>query len=105
MKRARIGTLAWLAVVTTAPAASGQGLPDEMDAMIWHLTPHPHDPNAVFGGVGAIDRGDPLAATVRTAPGVSDGPGEVILSRDRGESWERLDLTLPADRVLWAAAD
>jgi photosystem II stability/assembly factor-like uncharacterized protein len=83
----------------------GKGLPDEMDAMIWHLTPHPHDPNAVFGGVGAIDRGDPLAPTVRTAPGVCDGPGEVILSRDRGESWERLYLSLPADRVLWAAAD
>jgi hypothetical protein len=27
------------------------------------------------------------------------------VSRDLGESWERLDIDLPADRVLWAAAE
>ncbi len=83
----------------------GQSLPDVMDAMIWGLAPHPLDPNAVFAGVGAIDRGDPLAPIVPTVPAVCDGPGEVLLTRDRGESWQHLDLTLPADRVLWAAAD
>jgi hypothetical protein len=82
----------------------GQGLPEVMDAMIWGLTPHPLDGDAAFAGVGAIDRGDPLAPIVPTAPAVCDGPGEVLLTRDRGVSWERLDLTLPADRVLWAAA-
>lgn len=39
MKRARIGTLAWLAVVTTAPAASGQGLPDEVTGVL-EVTEH-----------------------------------------------------------------
>jgi len=28
-----------------------------------------------------------------------------MISRDLGDSWERLDIELPADRVLWAAAD
>ncbi|HLH25721.1 MAG TPA: hypothetical protein VK066_24655 [Chloroflexota bacterium] len=83
----------------------GHGLPEIMDAMVWGFTPHPTDPNAVFAGVGAIDRGDPLAPLAPTVPAVCDGPGEVLLTRDRGESWQHLDLTLPADRVLWAAAD
>ena len=83
----------------------GAGLPDVMDAMVWALARHPHDPSAVFAGIGAIDRGDPLAPTVASSPGVSDGPGEVLLTRDRGESWQRLPLALAADRVLWAAAD
>lgn len=83
----------------------GKGLPEVMDAMVWGLTPHPHDPHAVFAGLGAIDRGDPLAPTVASAPGVNDGPGEVFVTHDRGESWQRLPLTLAADRVLWAAAD
>jgi hypothetical protein len=33
------------------------------------------------------------------------GAGDLMISRDTGESWERLDIELPADRVLWAAAD
>ena len=84
---------------------AGKDLPEAMDAMVWALTPHPHDPHAVFAGTGAIDRGDPLAPTVPSAPGVNDAPGEVLLTRDRGESWQRLPLALAADRVLWAAAD
>lgn len=83
----------------------GAGLAEELDAMIWGLAPHPHDPDAVFAGLGAIDRGDPLAPTVPSAPGVCDGPGTVLLTRDRGLSWQRLALELPADRVLLAAAD
>jgi photosystem II stability/assembly factor-like uncharacterized protein len=83
----------------------GKSLPDVMPAMIWGLTPHPHDASAVFAGIGAIDRGDPLAPIVPTAPAVCDGPGEVLLTRDRGENWQRLALGLAADRVLWAAAD
>jgi hypothetical protein len=83
----------------------GAGLPETLDAMVWGLTPHPHDPNAVFAGLGAIDRGDPLAPTVASAPGVNDAPGAVLLTRDRGATWERLPLDLAADRVLWAAAD
>jgi hypothetical protein len=81
----------------------GRGLPDDMDAMITTLTPHPHDPGAVFAGVGAVSRGQPR--NVSPSPALVDGPGTVLRTGDRGESWVRLDLTLPAARVLWAAAD
>jgi hypothetical protein len=83
----------------------GEGLPDDLPSMIWGLARHPHEPASVFAGTGAIDRGDPGAPTVAEAPGVCDAPGTVLLSRDRGASWEPLPLTLPADRVLWAAVD
>ncbi len=83
----------------------GRDLPDEMHAMIWALAPHPSDPDAVFAGVGAVNRGQAEHLPDYGAAGLRDGPGEVLLTRDRGESWERLGLELPADRVLWAAAD
>jgi hypothetical protein len=83
----------------------GEGLPDDMDAMIWALTPHPHDPDAVFGGVGAVNRGQVVDPDAGGSVALNDAPGEIWLTRDRGDSWQRLDLTLPADRVLWAAAD
>jgi hypothetical protein len=76
-----------------------------MDAMIWALAAHPSDPDAAFAGVGAVNRGQAEHLPDYDAAGLRDGPGEVRLTRDRGETWERLDLTLPADRVLWAAAD
>jgi hypothetical protein len=97
MFRSDDGAAAWYRV--------GQGFPDDLEAMIWGLAPHPLDPNAIFAGIGAIDRGDPLAPLAPAVPAVSDGPGEVWLSRDRGESWQRLPITLPADRVLWATPD
>ena len=57
---------------------------------------HPYDPNAVFAGLGDVARGH--------ASG-SGGAGKILLSRDRGESWQEIKIELPADRVLWAAAD
>jgi photosystem II stability/assembly factor-like uncharacterized protein len=84
---------------------STKGLPDDMDAMVWALTPHPTDPNAVFAGVGPVNRGQTVDTSTDTSPALSDGPGEILLSRDRGESWERLPIELPADRVLWVAPD
>jgi hypothetical protein len=39
MKRARIGTLVWLAVVAITPAARGQGLPDEVTGVL-EVTEH-----------------------------------------------------------------
>jgi photosystem II stability/assembly factor-like uncharacterized protein len=83
----------------------GKDLPDDMDAMIWALTRHPHDPGAVFAGVGAVNRGETVDAGSQPALALRDGPGEVLLTRDRGESWQRLPLELPAVRVLWAAAE
>lgn len=74
----------------------GKGLPDNLDPMVWALVHHPHDSNAVFAGLGDVARGH--------ASG-SGGAGTILITRDRGESWEKLKIELPADRVLWAAAD
>jgi photosystem II stability/assembly factor-like uncharacterized protein len=72
------------------------GLEDDLDSMIWALVHHPTDPRAVFAGFGNVARGH--------AHG-SGGAGDLMISRDRGDSWQRLDIDLPANRVLWAAAD
>jgi photosystem II stability/assembly factor-like uncharacterized protein len=72
------------------------GLADDLDSMIWALVHHPTDPRAVFAGFGKVARGH--------ASG-EGGAGDLMISRDRGDSWQRLDIDLPADRVLWAAAD
>lgn len=72
------------------------GLPENMKTMVWALTNHPSDNNTVFAGLGDVARGH--------AHGTG-GPGSLIVSRDRGESWEPVGGALPADRVLWAAAD
>jgi photosystem II stability/assembly factor-like uncharacterized protein len=81
----------------------GRDLPEELDVMVWALTPHPHDPNAVFAGLGAVNRGEAVDTPSNGSVALEGGPGEVLLSRDRGDTWQRLDLRLPADRVLWAA--
>jgi len=72
------------------------GLAKDLDSMVWALVHHPTDHNAVFAGFGNVARGH------AAGPG---GAGDLMISRDRGDSWERLDIDLPADRVLWAAAD
>lgn len=82
-----------------------EGLPDDMDHMVWALASHPTDPNAVFAGVGATNRGQTVDTSNPASAALTDAPGEILRSRDRGESWESLPLQLPADRVLWAAAD
>jgi photosystem II stability/assembly factor-like uncharacterized protein len=73
-----------------------EGLADDLDSMIWALVHHPTDPGAVFAGFGNVARGHASGA---------GGAGDLMISRDSGNSWERLDIELPADRVLWAAAD
>lgn len=74
----------------------GNGLPDDLDPMIWALTPHPHDSDSVFAGLGAVARGH--------ASGPGD-PGSILVSHDRGKNWQALPIELPADRVLYAGAD
>lgn len=73
-----------------------EGLADDLDSMIWALVHHPADTGAVFAGFGNVARGHASGA---------GGAGDLMISRDSGNSWERLDIELPADRVLWAAAD
>jgi photosystem II stability/assembly factor-like uncharacterized protein len=72
------------------------GLADDLDSMIWAMAHHPTDSNSVFAGFGNVARGHASGA---------GGAGDLMISRDVGESWERLDIDLPADRVLWVAAD
>jgi hypothetical protein len=74
----------------------GQGLPENLDPMVWALAHHPHDGDSIFAGLGAVARGH--------ASGTG-AAGKLIVSRDRGENWRELPIQLPADRVLWAAAD
>jgi photosystem II stability/assembly factor-like uncharacterized protein len=75
-----------------------RGLADELDPMVWSIVRHPYEKGALFAGLGQVARGH--------AHGEAMAPrGAVLESRDRGESWEPLPLELPADRVLWAAAE
>jgi len=60
--------------------------------MIWALVHHPTDSRAVFAGFGNVARGHASGA---------GGAGDLMISRDLGNSWERLDIELPGDRVLW----
>ncbi len=83
----------------------GGGLPEEGDQMVWALARHPSDPNAVFAGLGATNRGQTIDTSSPVIAALNDAPGQVFLSRDRGDTWQQLPLELPADRVLWAAAD
>jgi hypothetical protein len=73
-----------------------RGLADDLDSMVWALVHHPTDRRAVFAGFGNVARGHASGG---------GGAGDLMISRDRGDSWERLPIDLPADRVLWAAAD
>lgn len=77
----------------------GSGIPDEMQPMAWSLAAHPVDPDTVFAGLGITSRG---SVEQRWGQGT---PGSIMMTRDRGDSWEQLPINIPADRVLWAAAD
>lgn len=71
----------------------GRGLPDHMQQMVWALAQRPDEPQRVYAGLGAVSRG-------RSSDASQQGKGEILVSEDEGESWERLPLELPADRVL-----
>jgi hypothetical protein len=75
-----------------------RGLPDRMQQMVWALAQHPHHRSIVYAGLGAVSRG-------RSADRSQGGSGDLLVTRDRGESWERLPMELPADRVLWVAGE
>jgi photosystem II stability/assembly factor-like uncharacterized protein len=73
-------------------------LPEDMKQMVWALTQHPEDSSIVYAGLGAVSRG-------RSADSTQKGHGDILVSADQGENWERLPLELPADRVLFVASD
>jgi len=70
-----------------------EGFEEEMNPMVWALHPHPLNKNAAFAGVGHVIRGPADGPT---------GPGSIHITRDRGQSFEKL-IDIPGDRVLWAA--
>jgi len=76
----------------------GQWLPENMQQMVWALAQHPEDPSIVYAGLGAVSRG-------RSADANQRGSGDILVSNDQGENWQRLPFDLPADRVLYVAAD
>jgi photosystem II stability/assembly factor-like uncharacterized protein len=75
-----------------------EGLADDLDPMIWGLTHHPHDPHGAFAGLGDFTHGPASRAG-------ASGAGALLLSRDRGASWQPLDIAVPAVSGLWVAAD
>ena len=75
-----------------------QWLPTNMKQMVWALTQHPDDPSIVYAGLGAVSRG-------RSADANQYGAGDILVSADQGDTWERLPFDLPADRVLYAASE
>jgi photosystem II stability/assembly factor-like uncharacterized protein len=72
------------------------GLPEIITSMVSTIVPHPTDVNTAFMGLGEVSRGHAHGPC---------GPGTIMVTHDRGDSWEDLGLQLPADRVLLAAAD
>ncbi len=76
----------------------GRWLPQDMQQMVWALAQHPQDASIVYAGLGAVSRG-------RSADASQSGEGDILVSEDQGDSWERLPIDLPADRVLWIADD
>jgi hypothetical protein len=69
-----------------------------MKQMVWALAQHPDNPAIVYAGLGAVSRG-------RSADSTQTGEGDILVSEDQGENWERLPIQLPADRVLYVAAE
>jgi len=61
----------------------GKGLPEEMQENVWAICRHPSDDNAALIGLG------------RGRSGNDNTPGAVLMTRDRGDTWERLDLQVP----------
>ena len=76
----------------------GKWLPENMQQMVWALAQHPEDPSIIYAGLGAVSRG-------RSADATQKGHGDILVSADQGDSWDRLPLDLPADRVLFVASD
>ncbi len=73
----------------------GNGLPELMEEAIWGFVRHPLDVDAAFFGLGKM----------YLRPGFENGLGSVMATSDRGDSWTRLAIDVPAVRALWAAPD
>jgi photosystem II stability/assembly factor-like uncharacterized protein len=73
----------------------GNGLPQEMRERAWQFVPHPHNEDGAYAALGCYPY-----------PNVDTGAGTIVLTRDRGDSWEALnDIHIRSAWGLWAAAD
>jgi photosystem II stability/assembly factor-like uncharacterized protein len=74
----------------------GNGLPEEMDSMVWALSGHPDQRNTVIAAVGNYDRA--------LTPDRRVGFGSIILSEDDGENWRTVADGMPAVKRMFVAA-
>ena len=73
----------------------GSGFPAEMPERAWMFARHPHEGDSVFAPLGRYPY-----------PNTDAGNGTIVLTRDRGDSWERLHgVHVRSAWSLWAAAD
>lgn len=71
----------------------GNGLREEMEENPWAICTHPYNADAAYIGLG------------RQRSPTSTTPGTVLLTRDRGDNWEPLDLSIPLVLSLMAAPE
>ena len=71
----------------------GEGLPESMEENVWAIAAHPNDRTSAFVGLGRAFR-----------DGTDDSEGLLLVTQDRGDSWQPLDVQLPPVRALWAAS-
>ncbi len=71
----------------------GEGLPEEMPSMVNMLVNHPTDRNGAFAAFGGH----------RVAEGKATGT--LMVTHDRGDSWDDLKIELAPAIGLWAAAE
>ena len=69
----------------------GEGLAQEMPPMVNMLVNHPSDPNGAFAALGGHRAGEGKPS------------GTLMVTHDRGDSWDKLPVELPPAIGLWAA--
>ncbi len=75
---------------------ASNGLAEPMPYMPWVLLRHPHDPDAIFAGMGDGARGFGFDPEQR-------GAGAFYVTFDRGDSWEPVLPDLPSVLTAWVA--
>jgi hypothetical protein len=71
----------------------GEGLEQEMPPMVNMLVNHPADGNTAFAAFGGHRAGE------------GEPTGSLMVTRDRGDSWDKLPIELGPAIALWAAAE
>jgi len=72
----------------------GAGLAESMEENVWAIAAHPGDRPSALIGLGRAFR-----------DGTDDGPGTLLVTSDRGDTWQPLSMEMPAVRALWATPE